>query len=93
MANLNNWASRFRKGLASATPFSSFGMLWCVRCRSEQEHDTDSRHVGKTFAFKQWCRRCGHVNKYGVFDNVPLLSRPLPAAALTWVTTPAQDRR
>lgn len=91
MANLNDFASRFRKGIAS--PFTSFGLEWCRRCRMEVDCDTQAAHRGTTYVFKRWCLRCGLVVKSGVFDNVPLLGRPLPAAALEWTTAPGQDRR
>lgn len=92
MANLNDFASRFRKGIGN--PFSSFGLEWCPRCRTEVDCDTQAIHSGTTYGFKRWCLRCGKVIKFGVYDNVVLLSgRPLPPAALEWSTKPGQDRR
>jgi hypothetical protein len=94
MAYLNDWASRFRKGLTSANPFTSFGLEWCPRCKTEVDCDTQAHHQGTTYAYKRWCLRCGKVIKRGVFDNVVILSdRPLPAAALEWSMAPGQDRR
>lgn len=92
MANLNDYASRFRKGIGN--PFSSFGLEWCPRCKMEVDCDTAATHRGTTYAFKRWCLRCGKVIKRGLYDCVPLISKtPLPAAALEWSTTPGQDRR
>jgi hypothetical protein len=93
MANLNDWAQRYRLGHSSATPFSSFGLEWCPRCRMEVDCDTQAHHQGTTYVYKRWCLRCGRVIKRGVYDNVVMLSgQPLPAAALEWSTSPGQDR-
>lgn len=92
MANLNDFGSRFRKGIAS--PFTSFGLEWCPRCKMEVDCDTQAAHRGTVYVYKRWCLRCGLVIKRGVYNNVPLLTnQPLPAAALEWTTTPGQDRR
>lgn len=92
MANLNDYGSRFRKGIGN--PFSSFGLEWCPRCRMEVDCDTQAAHEGTTYAFKRWCLRCGKVIKRGVYDCVPLVQgQGLPAAALEWTTEPGQDRR
>ncbi len=95
MANLNDWARRFRVGLSSATPFASLGLEWCPRCKMEVDCDTQAHHQGTTYAYKRWCQRCGRVIKYGVYQNVRLLhgASPVPPAALEWVTKPEQDRR
>lgn len=75
-------------------PFSSLGIDWCPRCESEVDTDTVASHRGTVYVFKRTCRRCGTVIKCGVWQNVPLLAdRPLPPAALEWITTPGQDRR
>lgn len=74
-------------------PFTSLGEDWCPRC-GPTDANTEAAHAGTTYAFKRWCRRCGRVLKWGVWDNVPLLSdRPLPEAALEWVADPGRDRR
>ena len=91
MSNLNDFASRFRKGLSN--PFASFGLDWCQRCRMEVEVDTQAQHVGETYAYRKQCLRCGLTTSRGVYDNVPLLSRPLPAAALEWTMESGKDRR
>ena len=103
MAHLNDFESRFRKGLSTASPFtavstsgnpfSSFGLEWCPRCKMEVDCDTQAHHQGTTYAYKRWCLRCGRVVRRGVYDRVVLLGRPLPAAALEWSTAPGQDRR
>jgi hypothetical protein len=94
MANLNDFARRFRIGLPSATPFASLGLEWCPRCKAEVDTDTDARHQGRTYSFKRWCLRCGHVVNSGVYHNVPILSDiPLPAGTMEWVTKPGVDRR
>lgn len=91
MANLNDFASRFRKGIGN--PFTSFGLEWCPRCRMEVDCDTQAIHSGTTYGFKRWCLRCGRVVKAGLYDNVVLLGSPMPQAALAWSTEPGQDRR
>ena len=94
MANLNDFAKRFRVGLSSASPFTSLGLEWCPRCQMEVDCDTQAHCAGSTYAYKRWCTRCGRVIKMGVYDNVTLVGGgTLPAAALEWVTTPGQDRR
>jgi hypothetical protein len=75
-------------------PFTTLGLEWCSRCRSETDTNTEASHRGTRYVFKRWCQRCGKVLKWGYWDNVQLLSdRPLPAAALEWVTNVEQDRR
>lgn len=92
MANLNDHASRFRKGLSN--PFSSFGLEWCPRCKMEVDCDTAAMHHGTTYGYRRWCLRCGFVIKRGVYDNVVILSgQPLPAAVLEWSLTSGKDRR
>jgi hypothetical protein len=91
MANLNDFSARFRHGISN--PFTSFGLEWCPRCKTEVDCDTQAVHQGTTYAYKRWCLRCGKVIKRGVYDCVPLVGGPLPAAALEWTTTPGQDRR
>jgi len=94
MANLNDFAKRFRIGLSTASPFTSMGLEWCPRCKMEVDTDTESVHEGTTYAFRRQCLRCGRTVKRGIYNNVPLLSNtPLPAAALEWTTQPGQDRR
>lgn len=94
MANLNDFAERFRLGHTSASPFSSFGLEWCPRCKMEVDCDTAARHDGHTYAYRRWCLRCGIVIKRGVYDNVVILSgNPLPPAALEWSLEPGKDRR
>jgi len=75
-------------------PFTTLGLEWCPRCRSEVDTNTAAHHRGTVYVFKRTCAVCGTVIKCGVWQNVPLLSNiPLPAAALEWVTTPDRDRR
>jgi hypothetical protein len=84
---------RFQRGIGSS-PFTTFGLEWCSRCRMEVDCDTRAHHEGTLYVYKRWCLRCGKVLKRGIYDNVPLLSsRPLPAAALEWTTEPGKDRR
>lgn len=93
MANLNDFAARFRHGLSSANPFKTFGTEWCPRCRMEVDCDTEAHHEGTVYGYKRSCRRCGRVIMRGLFNNVPLLSNvPLPPAALEWSLKPGQDR-
>lgn len=93
MANLNDFAKRFRLGVSSASPFTSLGLEWCPRCKTEVDTETQTHHHDRTYGYKRWCRRCGYVVKYGVFDNVPILSRPTPPDALAWVKAEGEDRR
>jgi hypothetical protein len=94
MAQINNFAKRFRLGLPSATPFASMGLEWCPTCRSQEDTDTQAHHQGVTYAWKRKCLRCGSVIAHGVYHNVPILSGvPLPAGTMEWVTSPGQDRR
>lgn len=94
MANLNDFAKRFRVGLSSASPFTTLGLEWCPRCKMEVDCDTQAHHEGTTYAYRRWCLRCGKVVKHGIYQNVPLVALgPMPAAALEWATKPGQDRR
>lgn len=104
MANLNNHASRFRKGLsnpfsdctgAGGNAFATLGTEWCSRCQMAVDCDTQAEHQGTTYGYKRWCLRCGKVVKFGLYENVPLLSGgvTLQPVALEWATRPGQDRR
>lgn len=90
MSNINNFARRFRAGLASASPFVAArndpsggpqgsavptGKLeHCPNCRDEVDTDTQAHHQGVTYSWRRRCLRCGHVLGRGVYHNVPLLS-------------------
>lgn len=75
-------------------PFTTFGLEWCSRCKGEVDTNTEASHRGTVYVFKRWCQRCGKVLKWGLWNNVPLISdTPVPAAAMEWVTKPEQDRR
>jgi len=43
--------------------------------------------------YKRWCLRCGWVVKYGAYQTELITDRPMPEAALQWVTSPEKDRR
>jgi hypothetical protein len=83
---------RFQRGIGSS-PFTSFGLEWCGRCKTEVDCDTAAEHNGTLYVYKRWCLRCGKVLKRGIYENVPLIGNPLPAAALEWTTKPEKDRR
>lgn len=92
MAHLNDFASRYRKGLSN--PFTSDGLEWCPTCQMQVDHETQGRHQGTTYAYKRTCRRCGGVIARGVCDNVLVLNgQPLPEPALRWSTERGEDRR
>lgn len=92
MSMLNDYGSRFRKGVGN--PFTSFGLEWCPRCKTEVDCDTQAVHQGATYGYKRWCLRCGKVIKAGLYECVPLLAGAgLPPAALEWSTAPGKDRR
>lgn len=96
MAYLNNFASRFRKGIASANPFTALGRVYCASCRMDVDHETESAHRGSIYVYRRRCKRCGGVLARGVYDNVPLLqSAPSPARveADGWTQAPGEDRR
>lgn len=83
---------RFQRGIGSS-PFESFGLEWCSRCRMEVDCDTQAHHQGTTYVYKRWCLRCGKIIKKGVYDNVTLIGEPIPQVALEWISTPELDRR
>lgn len=91
MANLNDHASRYRKGLSN--PFTSVGLKWCAACRMDVDTRTASHHRGTMYVYKQTCLRCGAVLDRGVCDNVVLVGRPLPAAAVEWTLEPDKVTR
>lgn len=92
MANISDFASRFRKGLSS--PFTPSGLKYCPDCKMEVDSNIQSHHQGTTWAYRERCCRCGHVFQRGVFDNVVLLSgQPLSPAAIEWTLKPGRDRR
>ena len=92
MVEILDYKRRFQRGIGSS-PFTSFGLEWCSRCRQEVDCDTQAEHAGSLYVYKRWCLRCGKVLKGGIYENVPLIGKPLPAAALEWTTKPEKDRR
>ena len=91
MAYLNNFASRFRKGITS--PFLSEAD-WCARCRSEVDTETEAAHRGTTFVYRRRCGRCGLVLARGVYDNVAVVTgEPISPTAVAWTEAPGEDRR
>lgn len=91
MANINDHAARFRKGLSN--PFSSEGREWCPTCRMHVDHDTQGRHQGTTYAYRRRCKRCGYVLARGVSDVQLVNIEALPPAALRWSVERGEDRR
>ncbi len=79
--------------IANGNPFVSLGLEWCSRCKMEVDTDTEAAHRHGIYTFRRWCLRCGLVIKYGAYQAPLVSDRPLPAAALEWVTRPGQDRR
>lgn len=96
MANLNDFASRFRKGLPSAQPFTALGRVYCPTCRMDVDHQTEHAHRGAVYVYRRRCRRCGGVIARGVYDNVPLI-QTVPSATHVegerWTQAPGEDRR
>lgn len=94
MANLNDFASRFRKGLPSANPFQTCGLEWCRRCQMEVDTETHGHHQGTTYAYRRSCLRCGLPLSRGVYDNVVLIgSGGASDAAVQWTLERGDDRR
>lgn len=94
MSYLNDFGSRFRKGIA--TPFTAIGRIWCPTCRQDVDHDTVSAHRGTIYVYRRRCKRCGGVLARGVYDNVPLIQTTPSAAhrdAEVWTQAPGEDRR
>lgn len=97
MLQILDRARRFNRGSMAlgASPFASLtgSLEWCARCGQYVDHETKAAHRDTTYVYKRWCLRCGGVLASGVYDNVPLLGGPLPAAAVEWTTEPGKDRR
>lgn len=95
MAQLNDFGSRFRKGLTTANPFTALGRIYCPSCRMDVDHETESAHKGSIYVYRRRCKRCGGVVARGVYDNVALLLTPSPAhvAADQWTQEQGEDRR
>lgn len=92
MANLNDFAARFRKGISS--PFTSDGnRRYCLTCKMDVDCELAAAHRGTTFVFRRRCRRCGTVIERGVNDNVVLVTGQWNAAAVAWTHAPGEDRR
>ena len=77
-------------------PFSSLGLDYCTTCKDEVDTDTDAQYssMDGVYVYRRRCCVCGTVIKFGAVQ-VPMVTggRPLPAAALQWITEPGQDRR
>lgn len=93
MALLNDFASRFRKGISTA--FTSQGTdRWCLGCRTWVTCTTEHAHRGTTYVFRRQCRRCGRTIERGVYDNVAIVNgQALPQSALDWTLARGEDRR
>lgn len=88
MAYLNDFASRFRKGLAN--PFTAAGRDWCVRCQQDVDVETEHAHHGTTYAYRRRCRRCGQVLARGMHDNVVTV---VGSIADGWTQEAGKDQR
>lgn len=77
-------------------PFSSLGLDYCIVCRDEVDTDTEAEYSSMegVYVYRRRCVVCGSVIKFGAVQ-VPMITggKPLPAAALQWITDPGQDRR
>lgn len=92
MAYLNDFASRYRKGLAN--PFEAGGRDWCPRCHQDVDTETVHAHRGSIYGYRRRCRRCGDVIANGICDNVHLVTpNPVRPAADAWSTARGADRR
>ncbi len=92
MAYLNDFASRFRKGLAN--PFAAGGRDWCPTCQQDVDTETAHAHRGTTYGYRRRCLRCGAVIAHGLNDNVTIVTgQPIGAAAVAWAEQPGEDRR
>lgn len=92
MAYLQNFASRYRKGLAN--PFAAGGRDWCPRCRQDVDTDTAHAHRGSIYGYRRRCRRCGEVLAQGLSDQVYLVTpNPERPAAEMWAASRGEDRR
>lgn len=92
MANLNDFASRFRKGLSN--PFLASGRDWCPRCAQDVDTETAHAHRGSIYGYRRRCRRCGDVIANGLHDNVVLLTKPpIGGPAVQWAEERGADRR
>lgn len=91
MANLNDFASRFRKGLSN--PFEARGRDWCTRCQRDVDTQTEHAHRFTTYAYRRRCLRCGLVIARGVSDVVAIEAGGLSApAAVPWSQAGGEDR-
>lgn len=92
MPFLNNFASRFRKGLSN--PFEAGGRDWCPRCQQDVDTETQHAHRGTTYGYRRRCKRCGDVIANGLSDNVVLATgKPIAPAAVAWSEERGEDRR
>jgi hypothetical protein len=74
-------------------PFSSLGLDWCPKCKSEVDTDTKAGHQSGVYVYKRSCRACGTVIKSGMFCAPLIGDENLLPVALQWVTSPEKDRR
>lgn len=51
-------------------PFSGpEGQQWCRPCQAFTDVQHEGRFEGTVYADKTWCRRCGGVTAYGVYNQ------------------------
>lgn len=58
---------------------------YCLRCMEYGTGQREGRFEGSVYAFKEWCRRCGSILQFGVYNQ----SGDASAAerARQWATT------
>lgn len=105
MALINDFASRFRKGLSNPfTPMEAGSMdrttmagkvrgkeSYCKTCKLHVTTNMQWAHRHSTYVFRLRCDRCGNVVEGGASDCVSVLGvRP---DAVKWTQEKGEDRR
>lgn len=50
-------------------PVVAIGDVYCLHCKEWDSGAEEARYEGKVYAKKQWCRKCGTVIAYSVYDG------------------------
>lgn len=50
-------------------PFTVEGDQYCLHCKEWDSGERDARYEGNVYASKTWCRKCGTVINYAVYDG------------------------
>ena len=71
-------------------PFTPMGEAYCTRCKEWGASESEAAYEGTVYGMKEWCRRCGAIINFAVWDQGRDPKTQAKAAA--WAQEPGADR-